>query len=276
MKFNQPTWATPPSILRIGRAVQQRIRPRAPCAPNHRPWEILLYRIIKSVFNGPNVHWGRSLSIAAPPLTKNGRCRVILPRSDIPSQGADLQFIEFNAAYLQRLQSHDVGTEKHFVAYFSELIQLKLRSRLNSKEAIEDVRQETFLRVIAVLHSKEGVKQPERLGALVNTVCNFVLLEHYRAKNKNTLVLDDEPETRFTDHDSDPSRVLEAQDAEFVVRKVLAEISERDRQLLKMVLLEERDKDEVCAELGLSRDYLRVLVHRAKLAFKSYYLKRAS
>jgi RNA polymerase sigma-70 factor (ECF subfamily) len=39
------------------------------------------------------------------------------------------------------------------------------------------------------------------------------------------------------------------------------------------VLLEERDKDEVCAELGLSRDYLRVLVHRAKQSFKAWYLK---
>jgi RNA polymerase sigma-70 factor, ECF subfamily len=42
------------------------------------------------------------------------------------------------------------------------------------------------------------------------------------------------------------------------------------------VLLEERDKDEVCAELGLSREYLRVLVHRAKQSFKSWYLKRLS
>ena len=39
---------------------------------------------------------------------------------------------------------------------------------------------------------------------------------------------------------------------------------DRDRRLLQLVLLEERDKDAVCAELGLSREYLRVLVHRAK------------
>jgi RNA polymerase sigma-70 factor, ECF subfamily len=43
--------------------------------------------------------------------------------------------------------------------------------------------------------------------------------------------------------------------------------------LLQSVLLDERDKDEVCAELGLTRDYLRVLVHRAKQSFKSSYMK---
>jgi RNA polymerase sigma-70 factor, ECF subfamily len=40
------------------------------------------------------------------------------------------------------------------------------------------------------------------------------------------------------------------------------------------VLLEDRDKDEVCAELGVSRDYLRVLVHRAKQSFKSFYVNK--
>jgi RNA polymerase sigma-70 factor, ECF subfamily len=30
------------------------------------------------------------------------------------------------------------------------------------------------------------------------------------------------------------------------------------------VLLEERNKDEVCAEFGITREYLRVLLHRAR------------
>ncbi len=49
---------------------------------------------------------------------------------------------------------------------------------------------------------------------------------------------------------------------------------ERDRSLLKAVFLDERDRDEVCRELGVDREYLRVLLHRAKQAFKTEYLKR--
>jgi RNA polymerase sigma-70 factor (ECF subfamily) len=67
---------------------------------------------------------------------------------------------------------------------------------------------------------------------------------------------------------------MEVDDAARTVRKILGDLSERDRRLLQSVLLEERDKDEVCAELGLSRGHLRVLVHRAKQSFKSYYAKR--
>ena len=63
--------------------------------------------------------------------------------------------------------------------YFTALIQVKLRSRLQSPEAIEDVRQETFARFYVAL--REGkIVHPERLGSFVNSICNNVLLEHYR------------------------------------------------------------------------------------------------
>jgi RNA polymerase sigma-70 factor (ECF subfamily) len=187
-------------------------------------------------------------------------------------EGARLQFATFDSSYLERLQRGDARTEQHFASYFGELIRLKLRSRLSSKDSIEDVRQETFVRVLALIRAKDGIRQPERLGALVNSVCNHVLLEHYRAHNRMDSGLREEVEC--ADEAASVSGMFEADETERVVRKILGELSERDRRLLQSVLLEERDKDEVCAEFGLSRDYLRVLVHRAKQSFKSSYEKR--
>jgi RNA polymerase sigma-70 factor (ECF subfamily) len=184
-----------------------------------------------------------------------------------------LQFIAFDAPYLERLQRGDAGTQQHFAAYFGELIKLKLRSRLSSKEAVEDVRQETFVRVLALVRAKE-VRQPERLGALVNSVCNHVLQEHYRSHRNMDSSFDEESERAIVDERISVSGLFEVGEAERVVRKILDDLSERDRRLLQSVLLDERDKDEVCAELGLSRDHLRVLVHRAKQSFKSWYMKR--
>lgn len=185
-----------------------------------------------------------------------------------------MQFIAFDAPYLERLQRGDAGTERHFAAYFGELIQLKLRSRLSSKEAVEDVRQETFARVLALVRAKDGIRQPERLGALVNSVCNHVLLEHYRSQRSMDSSLDAQTEPALVDERVSVSGLFEVDETERAVRKILDDLPERDRRLLQAVLLEERDKDEVCAELGLSRDHLRVLVHRAKQSFKSWYLKR--
>ncbi|HEX4022334.1 MAG TPA: sigma-70 family RNA polymerase sigma factor [Acidobacteriaceae bacterium] len=184
-----------------------------------------------------------------------------------------MQFYAFDASYVDRLRSGDVSTEEHFVGYFSELIWLKLRFRLSSKEAMEDVRQETFARVLRLLRSEGGIRQPDRLGAFVNSICNHVLLEHYRSKSKNESTIDDEAETVFVNREPSALNLLETKDTERVVRRILNELTERDRRLLEAVLLEERDKDEVCAELGVTREYLRVMVHRAKQSFKSLYIQ---
>jgi RNA polymerase sigma-70 factor (ECF subfamily) len=51
----------------------------------------------------------------------------------------------------------------------------------------------------------------------------------------------------------------------------LAKLSGKDRNILHAVFFEQRDKDEVCRELGVSREYLRVLLHRAKQQFVAEY-----
>jgi len=183
-----------------------------------------------------------------------------------------LQFQTFDEAYVERLREGDFRTQEHFVAYFSELIQLKLRSRLHSPQAIEDVRQETFARVFAALRSEGRIRQPERLGAFVNSLCNNVLLEYYRASQRDTS-LEDEEDRDFAAKDVDIFGAVAAKQMGEKVREILEELPERDRRLLREMFIEQRDKDDVCRDFGVDRDYLRVLLHRAKQSFKSQYLK---
>lgn len=183
-----------------------------------------------------------------------------------------MQFQAFDESYVERLRSGDFRTQEHFVAYFSELIQLKLRARLRTPQAIEDIRQETFARVLAALRNPGGIRQPERLGPFVNSICNNVLLEHYRSTSRDTS-LEDEPESDLPDPVIDVLGAVAARQMEVKVREILDEMAERDRRILRAVFLEELDKDQICREFGVDRDYLRVLLHRAKQSFKSLYLK---
>ncbi len=182
-----------------------------------------------------------------------------------------MQFENFDAGYLQSLRSGDFRAEQHFVNYFSELIHLKLRSRLNSPQAIEDVRQETFARVFKAIRN-EGVKQPERLGAFVIAICRNVLMEYRRSGSRENPLEEDSGDA-FPDSKPDAlSGMISTQSCE-LVRDTLEELPERDRRLIKAIFFDEQDKDEVCRDFGVDRDYLRVLLHRAKQAFKSRYLK---
>ena len=179
-------------------------------------------------------------------------------------------FDSFDEAYVERLRAGDIRTQEHFGAYFSTLIQVKLRSRLQSREAIEDVRQETFSRFYVAL--REGkILHPERLGSFVNSICNNVLLEHYRAAARHISLDDEQKDLRACAIDL--LGALAAKETEKKVREILDQLSERDRRLLREVFLEERDKDEVCRDFGVDREYLRVLLHRAKQSFKSLYKK---
>ena len=129
------------------------------------------------------------------------------------------------------------------------------------------------LRVLALLRGERGgLRQPDRLGPFVNSVCNHVLQEHYRSKKRVEASIDDETEATVAGREPSALSLLEAKDTERVVRQILQALPERDRRLLQSVLLEERDKDEVCQEFGITREYLRVLLHRAKHSFKSFYV----
>jgi RNA polymerase sigma-70 factor (ECF subfamily) len=182
-----------------------------------------------------------------------------------------VEFFTFDKAYVERLREGDPPTEHHFVAYFEQLLRIKLRARMLPSDKVEDLRQETFIRVIAAVRREGGVRQPERFGAFVNSICNNVLLEHYRSSAKNQPMEDSHME--IPDKVLDLEGMLVTKQSSEQVRKILDGMPRRDRDLLRAIFLEEKEKDVVCKEFGVDRDYLRVLLHRAKDKFKALYEK---
>jgi len=176
----------------------------------------------------------------------------------------------FDAEYVGRLINFDAETERDFVTYFGELLAIKLRSRLRAPELIQDVTQETFLRVLKTLR-QSGIENPEALGSFVNSVCTNVLFEVYRSQSRVAEPVEDgaSPEKSAEDGMVDEESRTE-------VRKVLSELPEKDRKILRWLFFEERDKGEVCRLMQVDREYLRVLVHRAKQRFRTDYLRRVA
>jgi len=67
--------------------------------------------------------------------------------------------------------------------------------------------------------------------------------------------------------------VMVAADEHHRVRTAMTALPEKDRQVLRWLFFEERDKDDVCRALGVDRQYLRVLVHRAKARLRDALLE---
>lgn len=190
--------------------------------------------------------------------------------SQCPRAGRVLE--SFDREYVERLKNGDAETERHFTHYFGELLRLKLRARLRSSQLIEDLSQETYLRVLTALRRKNSLESPERLGAFVNSVCQNLLFELYRSQGKT--------QAGFPDHLDIPDEhvsvesELVTEERKRQVSEVLEELPEKDRELLRMLFYEGAAKDEICRRFHVDREYLRVLVHRAKARFRKELLER--
>ena len=182
-----------------------------------------------------------------------------------------MDFFAFDKTYVEKLRNGDPATEHHFFVYFEKLLRIKLRARAITSDKVEDIKQDTFIRVIAAVRKEGGVRQPERFGAFVNSICNNVLLEYYRTLGKNQQM--DETHQEIPDLVLDLEGMMVSKQCSEHVRKILSGLPARDRDLLRAVFLEEKDKDAVCRDIGVDRDYLRVLLHRAKDKFKAVYKK---
>ena len=179
------------------------------------------------------------------------------------------QFCSFDQDYLQRLASGDAFVEHHFSSYFGDLLLLKLRVRIRSPQLIEDIRQETLLRVLQIVRRK-GVEHPERFGAFVSGVCNNVLRELVRGEMRHER---SEAEFEPPDETVDLDAALITQQTRRQVQTVLDELPAKDSEILRMLFLQDRDKADICGRFGVTEDYLRVLLHRAKSRFRKTYSK---
>jgi len=184
-----------------------------------------------------------------------------------------LNFHSFDKQYLQRLASRDPFVEEHFTAYFSDLLLLKLRTRLRSPQLIEDARQETLLRVLQAVQAN-SIDHPERFGAYVSAVCSNVLRELLRHRARHDQL--DESTREPVDESVDLDEPLVTSQRKREVERALAALAPKDRDLLRMFFLEERDKTELCRLFNVTEDYLRVVLHRAKSKLRTTFAKQAS
>lgn len=181
-----------------------------------------------------------------------------------------MELFPFDDEYVRRLKEGDRETQEHFERYFRELLLIKLRRKLDSAQAIEDVRQEVFLRFFAKLPE---LQEPRKLGSFVNSICNLVLMEWYRIESRSDAFATVAEIDQVTQSNIEDELVTEETKAR--VRRVLGRMPARDANILRALFLDEGTKDEVCRRFDVDRAYLRVLLHRAKERFRSEFRRKS-
>lgn len=178
-----------------------------------------------------------------------------------------MKFFGFDDDYVRRLRERDPETERHFFSYFSGLLRIMLSRRL-SPDILEDVVQDVLYRTLTGIYAGK-LRQGGALGAYVKSVADNVVKEGFR-KEGRTDQLDDDIDPPSPD---DATALAMDNELKVRVRAALAKLDAREAAILKAFFLDEEDKDTICRRYDITRDYLRVVLHRALKHFRDKFDK---
>jgi len=133
---------------------------------------------------------------------------------------------------------------------------------------VDDIVQETLTRFFVA--AKDGkVRNTAAMGAFLNGICRNVILEYRRRSIREEPMPETVPEP--------PRNGLPESDL-FEIRDIIAhgmeQLSPRDRRILRAYYLEEKSKDEILKQTGMTDENFRVVLCRAKERFRNIYLQQ--
>jgi RNA polymerase sigma factor (sigma-70 family) len=181
---------------------------------------------------------------------------------------------EFDDLYVRRLKEHDRDTEAHFDQYFRRRLFAKVHGHRIPIHEMDDVIQDVFVRVFSGL---DKLRESSKLPAFVLGVCNNVVQERLREeeRRRRTEPLDEVHEATIVDDELNPETKLLIAENAAIVHQILKDMRDpRDADILRAMLLDEEDGDEVCRRFDITPEYRRVLLHRAIQKFRAAYLRR--
>ena len=168
-----------------------------------------------------------------------------------------------------RIRQGDSAAETALYEKYSARVYFTALSETHSKDDAEDIRAETFLRVIQALR-QDKLRVADSLpsfivGFTLNVIREFVR-QKYRADSledyEYDIASDGSLDTAFLD--AETSRALE---------EAARQLKPREQQFLRMYYYEELPKEEIARRLGIKEDRLRLIKSRALQSFREIYKK---
>ncbi len=173
---------------------------------------------------------------------------------------------------VRRIRAGDPAAEEDLVRRYRRGVGAVLRRAGADVATTDDLSQETFAMSLRKIRAGE-IREPGRLAGFLCSLARNLAIEHFRkAGSRRTAGI---PDTDFASPAPSPLDDLLRTERAAVVRKVLAELpSERDRQVLFRLYLNEEEKDRICRDLRLSSLHFNRVVFRARERYREIYLER--
>jgi RNA polymerase sigma-70 factor, ECF subfamily len=165
------------------------------------------------------------------------------------------------------IRKGDVTAEAALYKKYSARVYFLALSELHSKEDAEDVRSETFLRVLQALRADQ-VRSPDSLGSFIVGAALNVIRELVRRRYKTESL-----EARELDPIAERSIESAFLDAEAsqAIAEAVRRLKPREQEFLRMYYYEELPKADIARALGTKEERLRLIKSRALKSFREIY-----
>ena len=163
----------------------------------------------------------------------------------------------------------DATAETSLYEKYSARVYFLALSELHSKEDAEDVRAETFLRVLQALR-RDQLRSPDSFGSFIVGVALNVIREQVRQRSKTQSL--GEHELNLTGDRSLESVFTDAEAIQ-ALEEAARELKPREREFLRMYYYEELSKNEIARALGVKEERLRLIKSRTLKRFRDSYKK---
>ena len=180
----------------------------------------------------------------------------------VPPPNEDLNWADL----VGRIQGRDESGMEELYRIFAKGIRFFLCRQLGPQE-LDDKVHDTFLIVVQAIQ-RGDLREPERLMGFVRTVVRRQVAAYIDGVvHSRREEMDIEMGGRIPDRRSNPEQSLAFRQKVELMKTVLRELSDRDREILTRFYLHEQNQDQICDDMGLTDTQFRLLKSRAKARF---------
>jgi RNA polymerase sigma factor (sigma-70 family) len=165
-----------------------------------------------------------------------------------------------------RVQAGEPAAMEELYSMFSNGVRFYLARQLG-RDDIDDRLHDAFLVVVDAIRAGD-LRDPRRLMGFIRTVVKRMIASSIdRQVQERRGRVDEERTAQVSDRGETPEGAMLFQQQTSIVREVLAELSDRDRDILTRFYVEEQSAQQICEEMNLTMTQFRLLKSRAKNRF---------
>jgi RNA polymerase sigma factor (sigma-70 family) len=169
-----------------------------------------------------------------------------------------------DAELVQGIQNgNESAGEDLFEKYSNRVYYLALRE-LRSHADADDVRAETFLRVLKAIRNQQ-VRSPDSLSSYILGVARNIIMESLRSPHRAT---DGRGLPELPSPEAEPEL---DDDVRQSIEGTILRLKPREREFLRLYYYDELSKAEIARRLGVDEERVRLVKHRCLKSFREIY-----